>query len=71
VVIRRRQKAANQSLEEIVSVTSAMVGQLLKENRALKAENERLTRELEQVTRGWEEVRKLARSAPRRRSAAR
>jgi regulator of replication initiation timing len=71
VVIRRRQRAANQSLEEIVSVTSDMVGRLLKENRALKAENERLTRELEQVTRGWDEVRKLARAAPRRRSSTR
>jgi regulator of replication initiation timing len=71
VVIRRRQKPANQSLEEIVSVTSDMVGRLLKENRALKAENERLTRELEHVSRGWDEVRKLARSAPRRRSPTR
>lgn len=55
----------------MVSETSEMVGQLLRENRTLKAENLRLTLELERVTRGWEEVRKLARSAPRRRSSRR
>jgi hypothetical protein len=55
----------------MVSQTSEMVGQLLRENRTLKAENLRLTRELERVSHGWEEVRRLARSAPRRRSSGR
>lgn len=49
----------------MVSETSQMVSQLLRENRTLKAENVRLSRELERVSRGWDEVRKLARSAPR------
>jgi hypothetical protein len=52
----------------MVADTADMVGQLVRENRALKAENLRLSRELERVTKGWDEVRKLARLAPRRRS---
>jgi cell division protein FtsB len=42
-----------------------MVAQLLRENRALKAENQRLSRELERLSKGWEDIRRLARSAPR------
>ena len=62
---RRRHTAANPGLEVLVSETSDMVAQLLRENRTLKAENERLSRELERASRGWEEIRRLARSAPR------
>jgi hypothetical protein len=65
VAIRRRRTAANPGLDELVSETSDMVAQLLRENRTLKAENERLSRELERASRGWEEIRRLARSAPR------
>lgn len=42
-----------------------MVGQLLRENRTLKAENVKLSRELDRVSKGWEEIRKLVRAAPR------
>ena len=62
---RRRAGGPGQSLEQIVSETSALVTRLLRENRSLKAENERLSRELERASRGWEEIRKLTRSAPR------
>jgi regulator of replication initiation timing len=65
VAIRRRRTAPNPGLDELVSETSDMVAQLLRENRTLKAENERLSRELERVSRGWEEIRRLVRSAPR------
>lgn len=65
MAIRRRRTAPNPGLDELVSETSDMVAQLLRENRTLKAENERLSRELERVSRGWEEIRRLVRSAPR------
>ena len=48
--------------------TSDLVGKLVKENRALKQQNKRLAKDLDRVTRGWDEIKKLARSAPRRRS---
>ena len=65
MAIRRKRTASNPGLDELVSQTSDMVAQLLRENRTLKAENERLSRELEHLSRGWEEIRRLARSAPR------
>jgi hypothetical protein len=69
VVNRRSRNAPGQTLEKLVTETTGMVGQLLRENRALRAENVKLSRELERVSQGWEEVRKLARAAPRRRRA--
>jgi cell division protein FtsB len=65
VAIRRRRTAANPGLDELVSETSDLVAQLLRENRMLKAENERLSRELQRLSRGWDEIRRLARAAPR------
>jgi regulator of replication initiation timing len=71
VAIRRRRTPTNQGLDELVSQTADMVGQLLRENRTLKAENQKLSRELERISRGWEEIRRLARSAPRSTSRGR
>jgi hypothetical protein len=47
--------------------TSELVGKLLKENRALKQQNARLAKDLDRVSQGWDQIKKLARSAPRRR----
>ena len=44
-----------------------MVGQLVRENRALKLRNRQLSDEIERVSAGWEEIKRLARTAPRRR----
>ena len=62
---RRTRTEGDQGFDELVSQTSDMVSQLLRENRTLKAENERISRELEKVSRGWEEVRRVVRSGPR------
>ena len=67
MVNRRRRNVSGQTVEQLLSETTDLVGQLVRENRALKAENLRLSRELERVSRGWEEIRKLTRATPRRR----
>lgn len=67
MVVRRRRNTPGQSLEQMAVQTRDLVGVLLRENRALKAENVRLTRELERALGGWEDIRKLVRTAPRRR----
>jgi cell division protein FtsB len=51
---------------DIVADTQQLVNKLLRENRTLKAQNQRLAKELDRVSAGWDEIKKLARSAPRR-----
>ena len=53
-------------LTGLLTDVQELVGRLLLENRALKAENVKLSRELDRVSRGWEQIRKLARTAPRK-----
>ena len=59
------------SLEQLATETSELVGRLVREIRALRAENESLKREVERLSSGWEEIKKLARLAPRKRRARR
>ena len=66
-MIRRRRKPTN-GVAKLLADTQDLVGKLLKENRALKQQNARLTKDLDRVTKGWDELKKIARSAPRRRS---
>lgn len=56
-------------MSRLVEDTSVAVTTLIRQNRELRSENVRLKRELERLSAGWEEVRRLARVAPRRRSA--
>jgi hypothetical protein len=65
-VIRRRKTAGRDGLPGLLSETQELVGRLLKENRALKSRNQRLLKELDRVSAGWDQIRKLARSAPRK-----
>ena len=53
-------------MAKLLSETQELVNQLVKENRGLKLNNARLTKELDRVTAGWDEIKKLARSAPRK-----
>jgi cell division protein FtsB len=69
-VIRERRPAGRDGLDRLLTETRDLVAKLVRENRALKARNARLSRELDRVSAGWEELRKLARSAPRRRRGA-
>ena len=64
-VIRRRRKAKD-GVAKLLADTQEMVGQLVRENRSLRARNARLMKELERVSAGWDEIKKLARQAPRR-----
>ena len=66
-MIPRRRKPTN-GVAKLLADTQDLVGKLLKENRALKQQNARLAKDLDRVTKGWDELKKIARSAPRRRS---
>ena len=66
-MIRRRRKPTN-GVAKLLADTQDLVGKLLKENRALKQQNARLAKDLDRVTKGWDELKKIARSVPRRRS---
>lgn len=65
-VIRKRGRQPGGELASLVRDTQEMVTALVRENRALKARNQRLTRELERASAGWEQIRRLARTAPRK-----
>lgn len=67
IVIRRRRRELRDGVDKLLSETSDMVTQLVRQNRALKAQNQRLAQELERVSEGWEQIKRLARSAPRKR----
>jgi cell division protein FtsB len=64
-VIRRRARNSSNSLDELATETSELVGRLLRENKALRAENLALQREVDRLSAGWEEIKRLARLAPR------
>ena len=66
-MIPRRRKPTN-GVAKLLADTQDLVGKLLKENRALKQQNARLAKDLDRVTKGWDQLKKIARSAPRRRS---
>ena len=66
-MIPRRRKPTN-GVAKLLADTQDLVGKLLKENRALKQQNARLAKDLDRVTKGWDELKKIARSVPRRRS---
>jgi len=65
-LIGRRRRAAAGGLLGLLTETRDLVGRLVRENRRLKARNLSLEKQLDRVSRGWDELRKLARSAPRR-----
>jgi cell division protein FtsB len=65
-VIRRRGRTSGSTLDDLANQTSQLVGKLLRETKALRAENQALQREVERLSAGWEDVRRLARLAPRR-----
>jgi hypothetical protein len=65
-MIRRRRKPQD-GVAKLLADTQESVAKLLKENRALKLRNVKLSKELDRVSAGWDELKKLARSAPRRR----
>ena len=68
--IRRRQRQSPTApLEKLAVETSELVGKLLRQNRALRAENEALRRDVERLSAGWEEIKRLAKLAPRRKSS--
>ncbi|MDQ6772915.1 MAG: hypothetical protein M3024_08000 [Candidatus Dormibacteraeota bacterium] len=64
--MRRRAARANGSLDRAVAETATLIDRLLRERKELAAENLRLRREVDRLSTGWEQVRRLARSAPRR-----
>ena len=66
-MIPRRRKPTN-GVAKLLADTQDLVGKLLKENRALKQQNARLAKDLDRVTKGGDQLKKIARSAPRRRS---
>ena len=66
-MIRRRRRGAAGGLLALLTETRELVGKLVLDNRKLRAQNQRLQRQLDRVSQGWDELRKLARSAPRRR----
>ena len=68
-VIRRRRRAPGGTLERLASETADMVGKLVSQNRALRAENEALKRDVERLSAGWEDIKRLAKLAPRRKRA--
>lgn len=68
-VIRRRRQSHGGTLEKLASETSELVGKLLSQNRALRAENEALKRDVERLSAGWEDIKRLAKLAPRRKRA--
>jgi hypothetical protein len=49
-----------------VAGTEEMIGELLKQVKALRSENAKLSKEVDRLSAGWEQIRTLARSAPRR-----
>lgn len=71
MIRKRRSGTASDGLVKLVQDTHALVDQLVKENRALRARNARLAKDLERVSSGWEEIRRLARTGPRRPRARR
>ena len=68
-MIRRTRQSHGATLEKLATETSELVGKLLRENRALRAENEALRRDVERLSAGWEEIKRLAKLAPRRKRA--
>ena len=66
LVIRRKRKRASEGVEKLLADTQEMIARLVIENRTLKSQNHRLSSELERLNKGWDEIKKLARSAPRR-----
>lgn len=68
-MIRRTRQSPGATLEKLATETSELVGKLLRENRALRAENEALRRDVERLSAGWEEIKRLAKLAPRRKRA--
>jgi cell division protein FtsB len=66
-VARPRRRGGADGLSQLLSETQELVAQLVKENKALKSRNLKLARELDRLSTGWEQIKKVARSAPRRR----
>jgi hypothetical protein len=60
-----RRRSSNDTLSKLVADTQELVGRLVQENRALRAQNLRLAREADRLAAGWDQIKKLARSAPR------
>ena len=69
VIRHRRRPASGGTLEKLARETSELVGKLLSQNRALRAENEALKRDVERLSAGWEEIQRVAKLAPRRKKA--
>ncbi len=68
-VIRRRKQTSANNLDELVGETSELIGKLLNELKTLRAQNVALQREVERLSAGWDDIKRLARSAPRRKRA--
>ncbi|MGH7902870.1 MAG: hypothetical protein ACREPA_01925 [Candidatus Dormibacteraceae bacterium] len=66
MIRKSRPAKASAGLAGLVEDTQKLVTLLVRENRALRARNQRLSRELDRVSAGWDEIRRLARSAPRK-----
>ena len=49
----------------LLAETSRLVGELLRENQALRARNQVLEREVTRLSAGWDTIKRIARSAPR------
>jgi uncharacterized protein YlxW (UPF0749 family) len=63
----RRPARDPQSMDLLLTQTSDLVAQLVREHRSLQAQNSRLTQEVDRLSRNWDDIRRLARSAPRSR----
>jgi predicted RNase H-like nuclease (RuvC/YqgF family) len=66
----KRRQTDNGSLDQLLAQTQEMVARLVREHRSLKAQNARLAKEVERLSRGWDDIRRVARSVPRRRRPA-
>lgn len=64
---RRRRSISKDSSSGLLTETRTVVDRLLAELRSLRAENAKLAKEVERLSDGWEQVRRLARTAPRKR----
>ncbi len=63
-MIRRRGTKRPDQLSQLVADAEELVGKLVEENRALRANNAKLAREVDRLSQGWEQIKKLARDAP-------
>lgn len=64
--MKRRPRARRKvPVDTLMADTQELVGRLIAENRALRAQNARLLLMVDRLSQGWEDLRRLARSAPR------